>query len=176
MGVVLPLTARRPGEMMRPHVLWNEPTKLYVLWSAALPTAQTIWRNTLSGGREVGGIAVIIAYFEGSAGSHHEVGTQPPPKPPFRTTDVRTRACPGGRYEDRPETGYAIATSKTPAGSLPAPMREQPPMPFCLGRGRGKGMARCCAMVTFGEGGVAQGICAMVTPLPSSPVPGVSFA
>ena len=32
LGVAMPLAARKPGEMMRPHVLWNAKTQLFVLW------------------------------------------------------------------------------------------------------------------------------------------------
>jgi len=51
LGISLPLSARAPGETMRPHVIYNNATNLFVLW-----------------------------------------------------------------YEDRPETGYAVATSSTAAG------------------------------------------------------------
>lgn len=32
LGVVLPLTARKPGELMRPHVLFNAKTAQFVMW------------------------------------------------------------------------------------------------------------------------------------------------
>ena len=36
LGTALPLSARGPGEMMRPHVVFNPSTRLFVMWCVVL--------------------------------------------------------------------------------------------------------------------------------------------
>jgi len=89
LGVAMPLSARKPGEMMRPHVLWNDKTQLFVMWFEDRP--------------EVG----------------YSVATSPTPGGPFKVvkTDVRMpgqgRIADMDMFMDDDGTAYQVRTSFT---------------------------------------------------------------
>jgi|EP01047_Picozoa_sp_COSAG01_P037647 hypothetical protein len=89
LGVAMPLSARKPGEMMRPHVLFNQKTQLFVMWYEDRP--------------EVG----------------YSVATSPTPGGPFKTVKTDVKMPGKGRiadmdlFMDDDGTAYQVRTSFT---------------------------------------------------------------